>query len=405
MSMIQTNISVINNSKFKTASIGCFLRLPLTKHNLAYTSLLAKMQENGSLYYPAPDRQLKRLRELYDLQLEIVPQLFGDQIVLSYLVNYVAPSLVLDPDYTETDIVETINAIFLHPAITEPLLQLSKKQLQDEYQELMHEPANLALAHFFKFWYEAEPEYNGTFIGDMEEIMQATVPQLRLFAKNMRVVPAQVIAISDSGNLQSLLRKNIKSAGLLKEFMVTSLTIAAKKEAEQHRKKINAQQTQLLLGYGFKKKETLREQVSASFLAQYLTRDNNSKLFAAIREQNGAAYSVSAASYSNNSLFLINAGLAPEKLALTINIIKTEMSRLRAGQVDADLFKQIKKAMISDLLVQEDSANYQIMHSLRSALIAGYKELDQKQVLRRLTADDLTAFAQNLELKESYILQ
>ena len=54
--------------------LAVFLRLPLTKHNLAYASLLARIQMNSSLSYPSLALQQKRLAELYDLQLEIMPQ-------------------------------------------------------------------------------------------------------------------------------------------------------------------------------------------------------------------------------------------------------------------------------------------------------------------------------------------
>ena len=79
--MLTTNIAIRKNKKFTTAAIGCFLRLPLTKHNLAYASLLARIQMNSSLSYPSLALQQKRLAELYDLQLEIMPQVFGKEIL------------------------------------------------------------------------------------------------------------------------------------------------------------------------------------------------------------------------------------------------------------------------------------------------------------------------------------
>ena len=89
--MLTTNIAIRKNKKFTTAAIGCFLRLPLTKHNLAYASLLARIEMNSSLSYPSLALQQKRLAELYDLQLEIMPQVFGKEILLTYYANFVEP--------------------------------------------------------------------------------------------------------------------------------------------------------------------------------------------------------------------------------------------------------------------------------------------------------------------------
>ena len=43
-----TNIRIDHNLKFKTATLGCFLRLPLDKKTLALANILACMQSNAS---------------------------------------------------------------------------------------------------------------------------------------------------------------------------------------------------------------------------------------------------------------------------------------------------------------------------------------------------------------------
>lgn len=403
--MINTNIDVVTSSKFETAALGCFLRLPLTKHNLAYASLLAKMQENGSLYYPNSEVQDKRLLELYDLHLEIAPEIFGQEIILSYLANFVEPTAVLDPDYTQTEIVETLVAIISHPLISQSLLALSQKQLQQELQETLLEPENLALAKFFRAWYDDRPEYQDSFIGDLAEISAATTQSLRLFATNLRIVPAQILAISSSASLQEQLEKAFRGAGFLKTFVDHDLNIPARTSLVEPAERQNLTQSQLLLGYAFAGKQSLKEQLVGSFLAQYLTRNNKSRLFAAIREDLGASYAVNATNYGNNSLFLLSMGLADKNLAQARQIVLQELTAIRQGQIDLALFKQIKQMMLSDLLVEEDSLNWQLWQQLRGKLISGYQALDQKAALKRLRPEELTMFVNKLELKESYTLR
>ena len=73
--MLTTNIEIRKNKKFTTAVVGCFLRLPLTSHNLAFSSLLARLQMNTSLAYPTIATQQQKLAQLYDLQFDVLPQL------------------------------------------------------------------------------------------------------------------------------------------------------------------------------------------------------------------------------------------------------------------------------------------------------------------------------------------
>ena len=104
-----TNITIRKNKKFTTAALGCFLRLPLTSHNLAFASLLSRLQSNTSMLYPQIAEQTRRLADLYDLQLDIMPQLFGKEIILTYYANFVEPTEVLDPEYVCQEIIQTIS--------------------------------------------------------------------------------------------------------------------------------------------------------------------------------------------------------------------------------------------------------------------------------------------------------
>ena len=42
------NIAIEKNEKFTTANLGCFLRLPLTRHNIDFASLLCRMQMDAT---------------------------------------------------------------------------------------------------------------------------------------------------------------------------------------------------------------------------------------------------------------------------------------------------------------------------------------------------------------------
>ena len=89
---------------------------------------------NTSLSYPTIAAQQRKLAQLYDLQLDIMPQLFGNQIILMYYANFVEPIEVLDPDYTYEEIIQTISQIIRFPAYDNNLFDYAKRQLEDEYR-------------------------------------------------------------------------------------------------------------------------------------------------------------------------------------------------------------------------------------------------------------------------------
>lgn len=404
--MLKINTIVNQNKKFTTASFGCFLRLPLTKHNLAFVSLLARLQMNASLQYPTISSQQEVLSNLYDLQFEVVPQLFGREIILSYLVNFIEPVTLLDPDYTYEKIADVLADIIQHPSFDKNLVTFTQKQLLADYQELMEEPANLALDRFFRLWYRDSPDYAENFMGPIDEIKAATPTDLQRFSFNLREMPMTIIAFArDSSSFERLIKNKFKQAGLLKNFACDDLSIAASKLDLHKEEQKQTLQAQLLIGYGYREKCDFKAQIAGMLLAQYLTGDPSSKLFAKIRENLGAAYDVEANNYANNSLFLIAAGMDPKQVKEAQAIIEQEVAAVADGQIDDQLFKKSKKALLTIQTVGLDQENWQLAQALRKELFSGYTDFDRVQAIKKLSKYQLKKFAQNLFLNESYVLK
>lgn len=404
--MLTTNITIRKNKKFTTAGIGCFLRLPLTNHNLAFASLLSRLQMNTSLSYPTIAAQQRKLAQLYDLQLDIMPQLFGNQIILMYYANFVEPIEVLDPDYTYEEIIQTISQIIRFPAYDNNLFDYAKRQLEDEYREIMVQPSNYALDRFFKLWYEDQPEYAENFMGPIDEIKNTTIVEMRDFIENLRDIPMAVIGMGRDNQLRTKILRNIfKGAGIIKKFQVSDLVIPAKRKLIEKVDEQDNIQAQLLMGFGFKQRISYQEQVVGLLLEQYLAGDQSSKLFSQIREELGAAYDVQASDFANNSLFLINAGIDPQKVEPAKRIILNEMQKLMDGNIDEELFRKSKKAVYRNTRIGLDNQNWQLGQALRAELLPDYLDFDREAAIKKATPHQLINFVQNLFFNESYILK
>ena len=404
--MLTTNITIRKNKKFTTAGIGCFLRLPLTNHNLAFASLLSRLQMNTSLSYPTIAAQQRKLAQLYDLQLDIMPQLFGNQIILMYYANFVEPIEVLDPDYTYEEIIQTISQIIRFPAYDNNLFDYAKRQLEDEYREIMVQPSNYALDRFFKLWYEDQPEYPENFMGPIDEIKNTTIVEMRDFIENLRDIPMAVIGMGRDNQLMTKILRNIfKGAGIIKKFQVSDLVIPAKRKLIEKVDEQDNIQAQLLMGFGFKQRISYQEQVVGLLLEQYLAGDQSSKLFSQIREELGAAYDVQASDFANNSLFLINAGIDPQKVEPAKRIILNEMQKLMDGNIDEELFRKSKKAVYRNTRIGLDNQNWQLGQALRAELLPDYLDFDREAAIKKATPHQLINFVQNLFFNESYILK
>lgn len=403
--MININIKIAKNVKFTTAAVGCFLRLPLTRHNLAYASLLARMQMNASLYYPTIQKQQALFANLYDLQFEIVPQLFGREIILSYLANFIEPSQVLDPDYHYETIVRQLALVIEHPSFAQDLLTFSQKQLLAEYQEIMAEPANFALDRFFKIWYQKTPDFADDFVGPVAEIKAATSAKLANFAVNLRDLPLTIVGVAENVPLMTqLVHRLFRQAGLLKVFKQNNLDIMAPSLKISRCEEQHNGQAQLYLGYGCPHLKP-QEQITAAVVAQYLAGNQSSKLFSRVREQLGAAYAVEATSFVHNSLFLINMGLAPQQISTAKKIVEQELKKIKAKEIDPLLLRKAKKALANAYLLGQDRISFQLGQMLRQQLLPGYKEFDRLDAINKVSPAKMATFAKSLFLNESYVLK
>ena len=405
--MLKVNTLVKQNTKFTTATLGCFLRMPLTSHNLAYASLIAKSQMNATIYFRTVREQQRELSKLYDLQFEVTPQLFGKQIIISYVANFLEPTEVLDPEYTYEKIVDILEKLIHCPDVfNSDLLELTKKQLLSDYNELMQQPSNYAIERFFKLWYKHQPDYAENFMGPIEEIKEATIASAQKFVKAMQKMPSSVICIArDSKQMEKLIKDNFKQVGVLEEFMTNDFSIPAEKLDIDQVDNYGNLQAQLMMGYGYREKLDYKKQICGMVLSQYLAGDQSSKLFTKIREELGAAYDVEANNYANNCLFLINAGLDPDQVDKAKAIIKHEVNQVATGKINLDLLKKAKKSLLNTQLIGQDQENWQLAQMLRDQLFPEYQDFDREKAIKHVTAKQLEKFAQNLFFNESYVLK
>lgn len=131
--------------------------------------------------------------------------------------------------------------------------------------------------------------------------------------------------------------------------------------------------------------------------------DESSVLFAKVRESLGAAYAIEATNFSSNSIFLINAGLDPEKVDEAKKIIQTEIKNVQNGNIDQEVFKKAKKALVRNELIGNDRESFRVNRVLHRELtgITG----DRLSLIKRSTISQMQDFARNLVFKESYCVK
>lgn len=403
-----TNIRVEQNLKFKTANIGCFLRFSLNKKNLALANLLAVMQANASKSYPGISIQAKALEENYAMRLGIFPEVFGNQIILFYNLNFVEPREILNPDYNYQEIVNIFFKIVKEPLFNSQLLYLAKEEVKNERAQYFDLPANFALKQFYNYWYRKQPEYADNLFGDEEVLKGCTIEQIEDFYNDLKSSPAIFLGLAENPDLMTdLVQEKMDWPGFALPFATENLVIPAHFEPINKIEAKNNSQTQLLMGFGYDYELPLDfKQFGGLILSQYLSGDESSKLFTSVREELGAAYAIEAINYLDNSLFLISTGIDFKKLEATKSEITKSILELAKGQIDKNLFIKSKRALKRMYLSNEDQQSLLLMQMLANSLRG--REITIQDRIKKVSAfteENLIKFSQSLFLNESYCLK
>ncbi|CCI81714.1 M16 family metallopeptidase [Lactobacillus hominis] len=402
------NIQIEHNLKFTTATFGCFLRMPLNKKNLALANLLATMQNMASTYYPGVSVQAKALEELYDMHLTVIPEVFGSQILMFYVTNFVEPREILDPDYNYRVIVRTYFEIVNNPILNEQLLHAAKERLTAEKSQFFDIPENYAYEQFFNYWYRKTPQWQESTFGDPDVLENCSVDNITAFFNNLSNCPTVCLGLAqDPDLLTDLIQPELNWAGCAMPFETQNLTIPAHYAPIDEVKMRNSEQTQLLLGYGYDYELPLKiRQFSGLVFGNYLAGDESSKLFVNIREKLGAAYAVDASNYLNNSLFLISTGIEKSKLDQVKAEIENQINKVAQNEVDEQLFKKAKQKTKKIYVVGQDSLDRQMLLLLSDALKGKNVSLQERiKMVDKVTLTDMVKFSQALFLNESYCLK
>ncbi|MBD5430343.1 insulinase family protein [Lactobacillus sp.] len=402
-----TNLEIEYNLKFTTASLGCFLRIPLTPKNLALANILATMQSSATRTYPSVEMQSRSLSNLYDMSLDIMPEVFGNQIVMSYVANFIEPREILNPDYTYGKIIDTFFDIVKKPLFEERLLEISKSRLHNMMERYYDLPGRMAMQHFLSNWYRNEPDFKDMMWGDEEEFIGAQLDDIRQFYKELTHSPAICLGQArDADTLTDLVQPYLDWTGFSQEFEVKQVAIPAVKDFHKNTENFDNLQAHIITGYGFDiNKSIVLNQFGGLILSNYLAGDEYSELFRKIREDLGAAYSVAADDYLNNSMFVISTAVDKSKINQVNKIITHSIENLQNGKVDTDLFKRAKRSLVRQYQISQDDQSVDLIQMLANNL-RGRDMTFEKRInyVKKFTIDDMVKFSQELFLNERYCL-
>jgi predicted Zn-dependent peptidase len=294
------------------------------------------------------------------------------------------------------------------PLFDGQLLELAKRQLEQERKQYYELPANFALNGFFNTWYRNTPNYQDSVFGDEKTLKNVSLEEIKSFFNTLKNAPAFCLGqAQDPDSLTDLVQNRIDWPGYFDDFVVPTLSLSTIEDPIEKEVQFKSEQAQLLIGYGYDQSLPVYfKQFGGLFLGEYLAGDESSKLFTEVRKKLGAAYAIDATNYVNNSLFLISTGISKDKIAVASKAIKSGVGAVQAGKVDEDVFNKAKAALKRNYQISADRQDLILIQMLANALRGRDYTFEQRiNDVKQFKMDKLIEFSQKLYFNESYCLK
>ncbi|MGX4644801.1 M16 family metallopeptidase [Holzapfeliella sp. JNUCC 80] len=392
-----TTAKILKNDNFKTVSIGCFFKLPLTKKNLSYLTLLSNYQQLGTQKYNNQQKLEAHADYLYAAKFETRPQIYGNTIVVRAEGNFIEPDLVADEHYNYETIVQFFEEMIFRPNFSnapEHQLELAKKQVKHDYESFSEVASNKAYQLFFKEFYQAYPDFQNPIFGDLELVDRLTVDDLKNYYQKLIKAPATVIAYAKHPEkmttiLQSTAFDQLEGENFGQKDLKTKVgQVDCELEFDY-----GYNQAQLV--YGYQTQLDYQTPILGLVFSQILGGDEYSLLFQEVRQKAGLVYSVFSDYYFYNNLVMIQTSLISDSVSEASKIIEAQVKKISDNQWQGELLQTAKQQLISHRLILEEMPQFKVQSELISQL-RQIEKSDFAEQVNAVTKQQIVDFAKQL---------
>ena len=211
--------------------------------------------------------------------------------------------------------------------------------------------------------------------GSVETVSAINQEALSKFQKEFYTCSNIVVSVAGALKHKDVVKKAKEAFGTLKKSKRNSFVPATVDQKEPQLKILNkdTEQTHLAMGYhAIAREHPLRH--AATLLNIVLGGNMSSRLFDEMREKRGLAYEIGAGirRFYDTGVFIVHAGIDNSKVEEALEIILTELSKIKKELVSEGEFKRAKDFYLGQLaLALEDTSDNMLL--LGEALTAGEK--------------------------------
>ena len=343
-------LNAIKTDKFKSSLLSWYFIRPLDREEVTKNALIPLVLKRGTKSYPNSLEIQKKLEELYGSNLSASINKRGDRQVLRFTMEWANGEYLGDNEYN-FETIEMLKQIIYNPFILEngfkkEYVEGEKQVLKRRIQSKINDKRSYAIERCIEEMCKKEKFSISTlgYIKDLENI-----DEVNLYEHYKKVIETSPIEIFYVGNYDDSFIEYLKMNNSIDRDEIVSIpkekVIGSVQTKNMIDEEFDINQGKLVIGYraGIPYEDKLYNGLIIA--NDILGGGPNSKLFKYVREEASMAYYISSRVFKYSSILLIDSGIEFDNFQKTIEIIREQISEMKAGNFTEDDMNVSKKSI------------------------------------------------------------
>jgi len=402
-------LHLCETEKFKTLNCKIFIQQNLEKQTATSTALIPLLLRRGSGKFPSTLEIAKELENLYAANFSSDVLKIGERQILELHYQMIDSSLLPEGDTLLERGLETFWDIITNPAgSTEAFIasyyKQEKQSLKQDLEGLVNEKRSYAIKRAIETMCANEP-FGIYKYGEPATLENLKNEDVRLHYGNLlSSCPMDIFLVGRD------LDRVAEFIGGLVEKRESKQKLKLPQNVENPEEKVmeenmNMQQAVLIMGYRtnctYLDDDYYDLVVGNGILGGFA----HSKLFMNVREKASLAYYVGSNLEGTKGILLINAGINGDQKEQAMEIIREQISKMKAGEITEHELEQTKQGLISSANAAQDSPAAFIDRNLIGLVNGQLRDSAQViEAIRNVRKEGVIKAMERLSLDTTYIL-
>ena len=412
-------LHLIINENFKTDFSVVFISIPLEKEDITKNALIPAVIKNGSKKYNNYQLINEELEMLYGASFDCGLDKTGDNLVLKFYVESINDNFLPEKNENLEQVLNLLLEIVFNPLVENEsfknqYVELEKKNLELLINSVKDDKDIYSYEKCINIMYK-NSGYGLSKYGNIEDLK--TINSKNLYSRYTEIISKGKIDIIVSGNyekekIQRQIEENqfIKNLNSREDILnINNFKTELKEKIdnpETVKEEMDVTQGKLVIGLDILPNNLEDFRFIAIMYNAIFGNGVNSKLFQIVREKESLAYTAKSEYVVQKNNIFIRCGIECEKYDKTVELIKVLLEQMKNGEFTEEDINKTKEYIISGIDSINEEQDTQILYLFGQELSKlPLKTEEYKEKIKAVTKEQITEFAQSIQLNTIYFLK